>query len=186
MAIEQRRSTLEEFLALPEEKPALEFNPDGTITQKVSPKGKHSGLQDGLLELINGFARPRRLARALPELRTVFGRAAYVPDVAVYRWDRIAWTAEGELPDDFTEPPDIAVEIVSPGQSVTTLVRKCVWYVENGVKLALLVDPMDRSVLVFRPSALPRPLRDTDPIDLSEVLPEFQATVDQLFSALKG
>jgi Uma2 family endonuclease len=63
--------------------------------------------------------------------------------------------------------------------------RKCIWYVEHGVLLALLVDPVDRSVLLFRPNALPRALRATDAIDLSEVLPGFEATVDQLFSALK-
>jgi Uma2 family endonuclease len=186
MAIEPRRVTLEEFLALPEEEPALELEPDGTVTQKVSPKGRHSGLQGGFVELVNAFAVPRRLARALPELRTVFGGAAFVPDVSVYRWERIHWTAEGELPDDFVEPPDIAVEIISPGQTVTTLVRRCIWYVEHGVKLGLLIDPVDRSVLSFRLDALPRALRDADQIDLSEVLPEFQTTVDTLFNALKG
>jgi len=49
--------TLEEFLALPEEKPALEFEPDGTIVQKMSPKGKHSTLQGALVELINQTAK---------------------------------------------------------------------------------------------------------------------------------
>jgi len=185
MAIEQRSMTLDEFLALAEEEPALEFAPDGMVTQKVSPKGKHSSLQGEFIELIHRFARPGRLARAFPELRTVFGGAAYVPDVAVYRWERISPTAEGEVPDDFTEPPDIAVEIISPEQTVTTLVRKCIWYVEHGVILALLVDPVDRSVLLFRANALPRALRSADPIDLAEVLPGFEATVDQLFSALK-
>jgi Uma2 family endonuclease len=185
MAIEQRSMTLDEFLALPEEEPALEFEPDGTVTQKVSPKGRHSSLQGEFIKLIDAFGIPRRLARAFPELRTVFGGAAYVPDVAVYRWERIPPTAEGEVPDDFTEPPDIAVEIISPGQTVTTLVRKCIWYVEHDVTLALLVDPVDRSVLLFRPNAIPRALRATDAIDLSEVLPGFEATVDQLFSALK-
>ena len=185
MAIEQRSMTLDEFLALPEEEPALEFEADGTVTQKVSPKGRHSSLQGGFIKLIDAFGIPRQMARAFPELRTVFGGAAYVPDVAVYRWERIPPTAEGEVPDDFTEPPDIAVEIISPGQTVTTLVRKCIWYVEHGVLLALLVDPVDRSVLLFRPNALPRALRATDAIDLSEVLPGFEATVDQLFSALK-
>lgn len=144
-----------------------------------------SSLQVGFVELIHNFARARRMARAFPELRTVFGGAAYVPDVAVYRWERIPPTADGEVPDDFTEPPDIAVEIISPGQAVTTIVRKCIWYVEHGVILALLVDPVNRSVLLFGPNAPPRALRATDAIDLSEVLPGFEATVDQLFSALK-
>jgi len=58
--------------------------------------------------------------------------------------------------------------------------------VEHGVQLALLVDPVDRSVLLFRPNAIPRALRAADQIDLSEVLPGFEATVNELFSALKG
>jgi Uma2 family endonuclease len=186
MAIEQRRMTLDEFLALPEEEPALELEADGMVRQKVSPKGKHSSLQRGLIKLFDAFAEPRRIALALPELRTVFGGAAYVPDLSVYRWDRVAWTSEGEVPDDFTEPPDIAIEIVSPGQNVTRLVGRCIWYVEHGVTLALLIDPTDRSVLRFGRASTPQALHDADRIDLSEVLPEFQATVDQLFAALKG
>ncbi len=186
MAITARRLTLDEFLALPEEEPALELEPDGTVTQKVSPKGKHSALQDGFVALINGFARPRRLARAFPELRTVFGGAAYVPDVSVYRWARIPLTDEGEVADDFAEPPDIAVEIISPGQSVTGQVRRCVWYVEHGVEVALLVDPVDRVVLLFRPNAVPRALEGMDSIDLAAVVPGFEATVEQLFSALRS
>jgi Uma2 family endonuclease len=72
---------------------------------------------------VDAFAEPRRMARAFPELRTVFGGAAYVPDVAVYRWERIPPTAEGEVPDDFTEPPDIAVEIISPGETGTAFAQ---------------------------------------------------------------
>src|SRR6266851_6594357 len=181
MAIEQRRMTLDEFLALPEEEPALELEADGMVTQKVSPKGKHSSLQRGLIKLFDPFAEPRRIALALPELRTVFGGAAYVPDVAVYRWERIAWTADGEVPDDFVEPPDIAIEVVSPKQSVNSLVRRCVWYVDNGVRIALLVDPYDRSVLLFRAGTAIRVSRGADPIDLSAVLPGFELTAEQVF-----
>ena len=76
--------TLEEFLELPERKPALEFA-DGTVTQKVAPKGRHSTLQGRFSDWINHFAVPRRLAYAFPELRTTFGGASYVPDISVYR-----------------------------------------------------------------------------------------------------
>ena len=40
MALTERRTSLEEFLKLPEEKPALEYF-DGKVTQKVSPKTRH-------------------------------------------------------------------------------------------------------------------------------------------------
>lgn len=49
----------------------------------------------------------------------------------------------------FLPLPDLIVEIASPGQSISALVRRCLWYVQEGVAVALLVDPDDRSVLVL-------------------------------------
>lgn len=183
MAITQQRLTLEQFLELPEEEPALEFA-EGEVIQKASPKGKHSGLQGELVELINHFARPRKVARAFPELRASFGGRSYVPDVAVYRWDRIPVDEAGRVADEFREPPDIAVEIVSSGQSVNAIVRRCVWYVEHGVRLAVSVDPADDSVLLFRAGRPPQALRGADRIDVDDVLPGFELTVQELFAGL--
>ena len=182
---DQRRMTLEEFLKLPEEEPALEFEPDGTVVQKVSPQGRHSRLQKWFVRLIDDFAEPRRLAEAYPELRTVYGGAAYVPDVSVYRSERIPRDAAGEIADVFAEPPDIAIEIVSPRQSVVALVRRSVWYVDNGVRVALVVDPEDRSVLIFRAGQATRAARGADAVDLGEVLPGFELTAEQVFAALR-
>jgi Uma2 family endonuclease len=177
--------TLEEFLALPDEKPALELEPDGMVIQKMSPKGRHSRLQSWFLQLINSFAESRRLALAFPELRDIFGSAAYVPDVSVYVWDRIPRDQSGEVQDNFTEPPDIAIEIVSPGQSVNSVVRRSVWYVDNGVRVALVVDAEDRSVLVFRAGQPPTSARGADAIDVADMLPGFYLTADDVFTSLK-
>src|SRR5688572_3852640 len=147
MAITQRRMTLEEFLRLPEadEKLYLEFY-DGVATEKVSPKAKHSVLQDELAWHLNRAARPSRSARVFPELRTTFARASRVPDIAVYRRGRIPREPSGEVAPDFFDPPDVAVEILSPGQTVAELTDKCRWYVEYGVEIALLVVDRDRTV----------------------------------------
>ena len=83
MAIAEQHFSLEEFLNLPEQEPALEFE-DGVVSQKVSPKGQHSGLQGDFVELVNRYTRTRKLARAFPELRATFAGRSYVPDVAVY------------------------------------------------------------------------------------------------------
>jgi Uma2 family endonuclease len=89
------------------------------------------------------------------------------------------------IADDFSEPPDIAVEIVSPEQRSSRLVRKCPWYVANGVSLALLVDPEDESVIAFRPNVSPVAWREADAIDLSDILPDFKLTVQGLFATLR-
>ena len=62
-----------------------------------------------------------------------------MPDVSYYAWTRIAWRGR-RPPADFFEPPDIAVEIVSPDQSVTELVKKCLRYIGLGSRVALLIE----------------------------------------------
>lgn len=183
MAIAQQRLTLDEFLKLPEEEPALEYE-YGRVIQKVSPKVHHSRLQSFLVGLFNRVAERRKLALAFSELRTTFGGYSYVPDVSVYRWDRLPRNVTGRLSPEIFEPPDIAVEIASPGQSVNFLARRCVWYTANGVRVAVLVDPDDESVLVFRPDQVPQALRAQDPIQLADVLPRFKLTVQELFDSL--
>lgn len=184
MAVTTKPMTLKEFLTLPEEKPALEFV-DGVVTQKVSPKARHSRLQRVFIERANQPNLGAGAVEAFPELRARFAGAVVVPDVAVYREDRIPYDSDGVLVNDITEPPDIAIEIVSPDQSVTSLIRRCLWYITNGVVIALLVDPDDVSILSFRPGAEPRVLRGPDRIDLSPVVPAFQLTVNELFASLR-
>ena len=185
MAISQEQLTLDEFLTLPEQEPPLEFE-EGKAKPKVSPKGRHSTLQGEVYERLSRFGRPARLARAYTELRVTFAGRSVVPDVVVYTWERVPRTAEGRVADDFLIPPDIAVEIVSVGQAVNALVRRCLWYVENGVRVAVLVDPDDESILVFRRDASPLALRGTDRIDLDEVLPGFESTAQELFESLNA
>ena len=184
MAISQERLSLEEFLELPEQKPALEYE-DGEVRQKMSPKGRHSSLQGTICEQVNAFGRAARIARAYPELRVTFSGQSLVPDVAVYTWDRIPRTPDGKVVDDFDTPPDIAVEIRSPKQSVSAQIRRCLWYVEHEVRVALFVDPDDESVLLFRHNVSPLALRGADRIDLDDVLPGFRWTAQELFDSLK-
>lgn len=184
MTLTGTRMTLAEFLDLPEEEPALEFE-DGEVTQKVSPKGRHSVLQGALFTFIDGTIRPRRLGRAFTELRATFAGMSRVPDIAVYAWDRIPRDQNGEVVDDFTEPPDIAIEIVSPRQSVNRMLRRCLSFVANEVRAAVLVDPMDRSVIVVRPGNDMQVLDTDATLDLSDVIADLRLSVGALFDALR-
>lgn len=83
MSIASKILTLEEFLKLPETKPASEYI-NGRIIQKPMPQGKHSIIQAKLLPAINALVKSRRIALAFPELRCTFGERSIVPDVAVF------------------------------------------------------------------------------------------------------
>ncbi len=96
MALPLRRLTLAEFLELPEEKPALEYD-DGVITRKMSPKGPRGRLEYGLGFLIGGYAEPRQLAAVFIEARVSFAGDSFVPDLILYRWDRIPRSPDGRV-----------------------------------------------------------------------------------------
>lgn len=184
MAVAQTQLTLEEFLKLPEEESELEFA-DGMVSQKVSPKGKHSRLQSQLVKHLDRAASTDESALVFPELRTTFSGASRVPDISVYRRDRVPVDETGQIANDFWEPPDIAIEIVSPEQSVNGLVRRCMWFVNHGVGIALLIDPQDESILRFQGGHLPVAIRGDERIDAGDVLPDFDLTAKDLFDSLR-
>jgi len=184
MASTAQELTLAEFLALPEEKPALEYE-YGRVTQKMSPQGHHAVLQGILFSLLDQYGRRERRALAFTELRTTYAGFSRVPDVAIYRWERVPRDARGRvLNAAFSEPPDIAIEIVSPGQSVNAQLSRCLEYVAAGVVLAVLVDPDDESVVVVRADRTVHAARGQTRIDLDAVLPGFELTAQQLSATL--
>jgi Uma2 family endonuclease len=174
--------TLDEFLKLPEVKPYLEYT-DGLVTQKMAAKPTRGILQHLLTMYLNQTAGPQRLGHAFPETRFVTPGWAPVPDVSYYRRERIRWRGR-RPPADFFEPPDIAVEIVSPDQSVTDQIKKCLRYIALGSQVELVIDPDPETVLVFRDRQPLQLLQGDDRINLDDVLPGFELTVRAMFNAL--
>lgn len=140
--------------------------------------------QTWLVQQIDSRIRPRRLGCAFTELRETFAGLSRVPDVSVYRWDRIPRDAEGRVVDDFLEPPDIAIEIASPGQRVSALLHRCQTFVANGVQAAVLINPADESVWVVRVAREPVPLGRGETLDLSDIIPDLRLEISALFDAL--
>jgi len=176
-------TTLSEFLQLPETKPASEYI-NGEIIQKPMPKGRHSRLQGKLCAAINKVAEPQKIAYAFPELRCTFGERSIVPDVAVFRWDRIPFTPDAEVPDNFNLPPDWTIEILSPEQKPNKVLGNVLHCLEQGSRLGWFVDPDDLSILVLLPQQQPV-LCHTNHV--LSVLPELDLplTVSQVFGWLK-
>jgi Uma2 family endonuclease len=185
MAIASQRLTLEAFLRLPEQEPPLEFW-HGEVTQKVPPMGPHGALQSGIVERISRTVGPGRPFRVFTETRLIFAGVSTGPDLVVYRREDVPRDARGQVAEYFTTPPDIAVEIISPGQSRTRLMARCRWYVAHGVRLAVFADPRRRVVRLFRPGAESGDQRGSDLLDLSDVLPGLSLSVDDFFAPLSA
>jgi Uma2 family endonuclease len=149
--VTQPSLTLETFLAMPETKPANEFI-DGEIVQKPMPQGKHSAVQSELVPTINGKLKPAKVARAFSELRCTFGGRSVVPDLSVWVWDRIACDESGDIANVFPIAPDWTIEILSPDQSQTKVVKNIVHCLKHGAAMGWLIDPDDRTVFVYYPN----------------------------------
>jgi Uma2 family endonuclease len=175
--------TLEEFLKLPETKPASEYINDEIILKPI-PKGKHSRLQLRLCNSINEVVESQKIAYAFPELRCSFGIRSIVPDVSVFNWSRIPFDADREVPSDFLLWPDWTIEILSPEQSSNRVIGNILYCLQHGCRLGWLVDPTDRSILVFRPGQQPELLRKSDRLEVLEEI-NLEIIVEQVFSWLK-
>jgi Uma2 family endonuclease len=165
---------LETFLALPETKPASEYC-NGIITQKPMPKGKHSRIQSRLARTIDQFAEDQKIALALTELRCTFAGRSIVPDIAVIRWENLPKDQDGEIADQFNRYPDWIIEIMSPEQSVTLVMEKIIFCMEQGTELGWLIDPSAKSVTVFQ-TGLPKVhLAEKEDLELLTVIKELEA-----------
>jgi Uma2 family endonuclease len=178
--------TLDEFLELPETKPASEFW-DGQIRQKPMPMTKHSAIQLRLsvrMDAVSESKKPRA-GRVLPELRCTFAGRSVVPDITYVRRERLPLDPDGKLADRFLAAPDIMVEIVSPEQSLYELIEKVGWCVQNGVQVGWLIDPDDQEILEFVPGVPPYRVPKDSVLDGREVLPGFRCPVAEVFSWLR-
>ncbi|PZU96394.1 MAG: hypothetical protein DCE90_10095 [Pseudanabaena sp.] len=140
--------SLDTFLELPETKPASEFL-NNKISQKPMPQGKHSLLQGTLCEFINQVVKPTKIAYALPELRCTFGGASIVPDVAVFRWERIPRDPDRQIANKILTYPDWTIEILSPRQSPNKVLANILHCIEHGTELGWMLDPEEQNIFVI-------------------------------------
>ena len=84
----------------------------------------------------------------------------------------------------FQGAPDLAVEILSPEDTMEKLHEKMVEYFENGTRLAWVINPEDQTVLVYHSSQPDKLLRIDTKLDGESVVPGFFLSVAQLFEEL--
>lgn len=101
------------------------------------------------------------------------------PDVGMVRAHR-APTGKGML-GWLDGAPDLAVEVVSDGQTISEMTRKALDYIAGGALMVWLVDPEPRRVVLFTPPNQVRILGPEDTIDGGDVLPGFACCVSEFF-----
>ena len=180
-----RHLTLEEFLALPDTKPASEYI-DGEIIQKPMPQGQHSVIQGELLVELTLAWRGKGIAQAFPELRCTFGGRAIVPDIAIFEEAKIPYDENGDLENVFSIPPDWTIEILSPEQSTTKVLKNINHCLAYGTQMGWLIDPTDRSIFISGTNQTFQMIDEpTTILPVPEFAKSIELTVAQLFSWIK-
>ncbi|PSB02953.1 Uma2 family endonuclease [Merismopedia glauca] len=181
-----KKITLEEFLQLSETKPASEYI-DGQIIQKPMPQGQHSTIQGQLVIAIASTLQSQGMARAFPELRCTFGGRSIVPDVAIFQEHRIPRLENGKIDNNFTIAPDWTIEILSPDQSTTKVLKNINHCLNHGSQMGWLIDPDAESVFVCE---LGKQFAVLDEVSIQLPLPEFSSglslTVGDIFDWLRN
>jgi Uma2 family endonuclease len=101
------------------------------------------------------------------------------PDASFVSKERLP---AGELPVGFLETaPDLAVEVVSPGDSARDVLEKVEEWLGAGVRLVWIICPATRSVTAYHSLEDFRELSERDSLDGAEVVPGFTCRIRDLF-----
>lgn len=91
-----------------------------------------------------------------------------------------------QLPDGFLAgAPDLAIEVLSPNNTIAEIHQKLVDYFENGSRLVWVINLKQHYVLVYRSAQEPdRLLKQSDMLDGEDVIAGFTMPLSELFQKL--
>lgn len=173
-------------ITLPETKPATEWV-RGRALQKMSPQDPHARAQLRLGAALLSWADASGLGRVGTEWEfriTPPGEITrpLVPDVAFLSFDRVGFEQRDAALIPRTAP-DVAVEVLSPGDRFADIQDKIRAYLAAGSKLVLLADPADRTLTAHDPERVQ--YFAADDTFQHPSLPGFSISVGSIFEETK-
>lgn len=149
---------------------------------------KAMGYRESLMALslaayLMGFVKPRRLgviagADAIMRMRDGRNR---LPDVSFTAWENVP-TNDAHLQSVADFAPDLAVEILSDGNTESEIAHKREDYFAAGTRLVWIVEPDDRTVAVYTDPNSFSLLRESDTLTGGDVLPGFALPLAEFFN----
>lgn len=153
----------------------------GALT--MSPTGfRHGYIALRLASTLMAFALKRRVG-AVVDSSTGFRMKngdCLSPDVSFVRKERLKRLKQASV-KFFQGAPDLAVEVVSPGESHRKLKQKLSQYFANGTSMVWVVNPKDRTVSVHVSPQNSSILREGQQLEGGSLLPGFSFSIQDLF-----
>ncbi len=154
--------TREQFAALPEPEHGGKMElVDGRLVIMTPVSGDHGEFASYLIAALVPFVGKHRLG----VVRTETGywlteNTMRAPDITFVSSERRE--TERESHRFIEQSPDLAIEIVSPGDLDSELSAKVQAYLAHDVRRVWIVRPADRSVTIYRPDRAPAMLQEGD------------------------
>ncbi|HTS76124.1 MAG TPA: Uma2 family endonuclease [Bryobacteraceae bacterium] len=115
---------------------------DGEVVERNMGELEHGDVQGTLTQLLRELRRKLGI-RVAPEVRIRIGPTRYrIPDISVWRDDNIGT----RIP---SVPPFLAIEILSSDDRMNRMLQKIKEYLAIGVAFVWVIDPEDKSALIF-------------------------------------
>lgn len=154
----------------------------GNLLREPLPMPRHARIAARIAALLDVWARRERTGVVCAgDLGFVLARdpdTVRGPDVAFVSRDR--WDASDET-RRFSGAPDLAVEVLSPGNSAKEMRRKVADYLSAGARAVWIFDPEASAVEVHRPESPPRRLERGDVLTGGESFPGLRIPIDDVF-----
>jgi Uma2 family endonuclease len=154
---------------------------DGILVEKTIGYFE-SMLAASLIVVLGKFVKEHDLGIVLGPDGTlrILGDQIRIPDVAFLSWRHFS---KRVLPPEPVPAiaPDLAVEVLSKGNTKAEIERKLDEYFAAGVKLVWIIDPATESATVYEDRGQSQQLSPADSLTGGSVLPGFQLPLKQLF-----
>lgn len=177
--LDTRLLTIEEFERLPDDGWRLELV-RGHVVREPPAGFDHGDVAFGIGTLLRRFVDERALGKVVG---TDSGFVLFddpptvrAPDVAFVREDRLDFDGTRFAP----LAPDLAVEVLSPSNTMSEIHDKVLDYLDAGSQLVWVVDPVSGTITVYRSRHEIRLMTADEEIDGDEVLPGFRRRVSEL------
>ncbi|MDE0087117.1 MAG: Uma2 family endonuclease [Candidatus Poribacteria bacterium] len=168
------KMTLEEFLESDLE--GYEYI-KGELIPMPPTSVEHGYISVNLSSLLHLYVRENQLGRVLSETGFRVGERVLIPDIAFVSTDRLPADQSKASP----VPPDLAVEVVSPSDTLRRVEEKVYAYLEAGTQLVWLLSPTFKTVTVYRSETEITTLTRNDTLSGEEVVKGFSCQVAELF-----
>ncbi len=167
--------TLEEFLANDYE--SYEYT-KGELVPMGDPTMEHGEVSSNLVILLGTYVRQHRLGRIYTAATTFqIGPGGRKPDVAFVSQERLPENRRQASPI----PPDLAIEVVSPTDKTYEIQEKVLEYLAAGARMVWVVEPVLKTITVYRSPNDIRTLTINDSLTGENVIEGFQCSGAEIF-----